>query len=107
MSPPPPTRMAEAQGDMAKAALQAGLIDKIGDRSDFEARMIELVGADDEDVPGSYKHSTYDAWVAAHPAGNASGEIGVLTVAGNIVDGEARARHRWRGNGSRSARSGG
>jgi protease-4 len=85
----PADRMAESGGDLAKAALNARLVDRIGDRAAFEARMTELVGADDEDVPGSYKSSSYDAWVAANPAGDAGGEIGVLTVAGTIVDGEA------------------
>jgi protease-4 len=85
----PADRNAAAGGDMAKAALNSGLIDKIGDRSAFEQRMVDLVGADEEKVPGSYKNTELDAWVANNPAGSSSGEIGVLTVAGEIVDGEA------------------
>lgn len=85
----PADRIAEANGDMARAALAAGLVDKIGHRADFEQRLAGLVGTDDADIPGSYKHTPFDAWVAANPAGDPSGKIGVLTVAGNIVDGEA------------------
>src|SRR3954468_17604996 len=36
--------VASAGGDMAKAALQAGLIDRIGDRRQFEARLADLGG---------------------------------------------------------------
>ena len=38
--------VAAAGGDMAKAALAAGLVDQIGDRRDFEARLAELGGGD-------------------------------------------------------------
>ncbi|HEY0626421.1 MAG TPA: signal peptide peptidase SppA [Allosphingosinicella sp.] len=85
----PVRRIAEARGDMAQAALRAGLVDKLGDRSAFEARMAELAGAENEAVPGSFRHTALDAWTAANPAGDSYGEIGVLTVAGTIVDGEA------------------
>ncbi|HWH17401.1 MAG TPA: signal peptide peptidase SppA [Allosphingosinicella sp.] len=85
----PADMIAQARGDMARAALAAGLVDKLGTRGDFERRMAQLVGTDDKDVPGSFKSSSYDAWVAENPAGDSAGEIGVLTVAGNIVDGEA------------------
>ena len=78
-----------AGGDMARAALNAGLVDRVGDRTRFGARMAELGGAGDEDVPGSYRAVHYDAWIDEHPATHSGGQIGVLTVAGTIVDGEA------------------
>ncbi|HEY6917376.1 MAG TPA: signal peptide peptidase SppA [Allosphingosinicella sp.] len=84
----PGAAIAAAQGDMAQAALKAGLVDKLGDRSAFGKRVAEIVGAEDADVPGSYKSIAYDDWAAAHPAPT-TGEIGVVTVAGTIVDGEA------------------
>ena len=85
----PVDRIAGANGDMAQAALRAGLIDKIGDRTAFGKRMAELAGTDDEDVPGSFRTIQYDAWLAVNPAGDPAGQIGVVTVAGNIVDGFA------------------
>ena len=85
----PVERIAAANGDMARAALAAGLVDKIGDRTAFGKRMVELVGADEEDVPGSFKAIKYEAWVGANPASNPAGHIGVVTVAGSIVDGSA------------------
>ncbi|MGS1015935.1 signal peptide peptidase SppA [Allosphingosinicella humi] len=81
-------RIAAAKGDMAEAALGAGLVDKIGDRTAFGNRLAEIVGVDDEDVPGSYKAIAYDAWLGAHPIPR-HGNIGILTVAGEIVDGGA------------------
>jgi protease IV len=85
----PADRMAAAGGDMARAALQAGLVDRLGDRLAFGKRMAELVGAKDDDIPGSYKSTSYDAWVEENPASSKSGQIGVITVAGSIEDGEA------------------
>ena len=78
-----------ANGDMAQAALRAGLVDRIGDRTAYGRRMAELAGGGDENVPGSYHAVHLDAWIDDNPASEAGGEIGVLTVAGMIVDGEA------------------
>ncbi len=86
----PTGRVAAAGGDLAKAALQAGLVDKLGDRVAFGKRLAEITGAEYEAVPGSYRTIEYDAWIAGNPADNGTGQIGVLTVAGNIVDGEAQ-----------------
>ncbi len=80
--------IAAADGDMAQAALRAGLIDRIGDRAAFGQRMAELAGAGEANVPGSYRAVHYDAWADEHPAGASNGQIGVLTVAGEIIDGE-------------------
>ena len=85
----PVERIAATGGDMAKAALAAGLIDRIGDRTAFGKRIAEIVGTDDEDVPGSFNAIPYDAWLQGHPASAPGGNIGILTVAGTIVDGEA------------------
>jgi len=85
-----PARFIEAAGgDMARAALQAGLVDHVGDRTAFGRRMAQLAGEHREKVPGSYRAVHYDAWVDRNPVGETGGEIGVLTVAGMIVDGEA------------------
>lgn len=82
----PTQRVAEAKGDMARAALNAGLVDKVGDRFAFEKRMAEIAGEDEEE---RYKSTSLAEWTAAKPIGHEAGEIGVLTVAGEIVDGEA------------------
>ena len=81
---------AEAKGDSAQAALNAGLIDKIGDNVAFGERVKSLAGAgDDKDKPGSYAFSKPDALLAAHPLDNGGKAVAVVTVAGEIVDGKA------------------
>lgn len=82
----PAQRLAQANGDLARAALNAGLVDKLGDRLAFEKRMAELSGADDKD---GFARTELRAWTEANPASDSSGQIGILTVSGMIVDGEA------------------
>lgn len=84
----PADALAATQGDMAQAALRAGLVDMLGDRTAFGKRMAELAGAEDDGVPGSFKANAYDDWIAANPAPD-KGKIGIVTVAGTIVDGYA------------------
>src|SRR3982750_3906887 len=49
-----PGAVAASGGDIPTAALKAGLIDKIGDRRAFEARLASL-GGEDQNGPGGYK----------------------------------------------------
>jgi protease-4 len=85
----PAGRIEAAGGDMAKAAQAAGLVDRLGDRSAFGRRVAEIAESVDDDVPELFRTIDYDPWVAANPASDDDGEIGILTVAGDIVDGEA------------------
>lgn len=73
-------------GDMGEAARRFGFVDRLGDRGQFNARMAELVGAGETE--GSYRAVPYASLLARAPLPT-SGDIGILTVAGNIVDGEA------------------
>lgn len=85
-----PNRFIQAAGgNMARAALDAGLIDRVGDRITFGRRMAELTGGANEAVPGSYAAVHLDAWAADNPVSERGGQVGVLTVAGTIVDGHA------------------
>jgi protease-4 len=85
----PAERLAQAGGDMAKAALDAGLVDRLGDRTAFGKRLAEIVGSDEEKVPGSFNAIKLDQWTQANPSSDKGGQIGVVTVAGTIVDGQA------------------
>ena len=77
-------------GDLASAALKAGLVDKLGSRVDFGERVKALAGEDPWDArPGAYAYSELDAWLADNPASSDGKAIGVVTIAGEIVDGEA------------------
>jgi protease-4 len=79
-----------AGGDMAKAALDARLVDHIGDRADFEDRLKALGGAD-KDAAGGYRTIKLASYVASKVPDRTHGPIGVVTVAGDIVDGTASA----------------
>ena len=77
-------------GDLAQAALRAGLVDKLGSRADFEAHMVKLVGADAwSDRVNGYTMTELDPWLEQLGAPSGGAAIGVVTVAGEIVDGEA------------------
>ncbi|MGB3805670.1 MAG: signal peptide peptidase SppA [Erythrobacter sp.] len=84
-----------ASGDLAEAGLDAGLVDRLGNRVEFGERVAEIVGADDwDDTPGSFAKSDFVPYLADIDAaesglGAPGDEIAVVTVAGNIVDGDA------------------
>ncbi|QZD87565.1 signal peptide peptidase SppA [Qipengyuania psychrotolerans] len=79
-----------AQGDLSKAALDAGLVDKLGTRDEFNARLVELVGEDKwSTLPNAFPATDYNAWLKDNPAPSGGKPIGVVTIAGEIVDGEA------------------
>jgi protease-4 len=72
---------------MARAALAAGLVDKIGERQAFEQRLAALGGeGSGEDA---FRRIALPAFIRDVGAGVGAGPIGVVTVAGTIVDGEA------------------
>ena len=68
---------------------RTGLVDKLGDRIAFGQRVAELAGSDASKPAGSFNAIKYDAWVDANPLPTGGDAIGVLTVAGDIVDGKA------------------
>jgi protease-4 len=76
-----------ANGDIARANLNAGLVDKLGDRVAFGKRVAEIAGVDAGKPLGSYKSIKLASYIAAHPAPKTGDQIGVITVAGEIVDG--------------------
>ena len=80
-----------AGGDFAQADLKAGLVDHLGDRVAFGKRVAQLAGGDDAKPAGWYKRIAYQDWVDANPLPTGGDAIGVVTVAGDIVDGKAEA----------------
>jgi protease-4 len=84
----PVAALNSAAGDFGKAALASGLIDKIGDREAFQARLAELGGAD-KNSPYGYNRIPIASYENAQSDGNNGGSIGVITIAGDIVDGKA------------------
>lgn len=79
-----------AQGDLAQTALNAGLVDKLGTEMEFNQRIVELVGKDEwSEVPGAYPKTDLAPWLEDNPWPSQGSAIGVITIAGEIVDGEA------------------
>lgn len=80
----------QAGGDMATAAMEAGLVDKLGSKTEFGERVAEIAGADTwDDTPGKYAHTELDPWLAEIEPEEPGKKIGVVTIAGTIVDGDA------------------
>ncbi|MBA4089398.1 MAG: signal peptide peptidase SppA [Sphingobium sp.] len=75
-------------GDMGKAALANGLVDKLGDEAAFGDRVAQIAGDAASDKAGSFATIDLASYVKARKPAN-DGQIGVLTIAGDIVDGEA------------------
>ena len=83
-----PVGWLEAQnGDVGRASLSAGLVDRLGDRFAFEERVAQIVG---EEVGGTtgYAHSELQPWLDDTAPATTGSPIGVVTIAGNIVDGD-------------------
>lgn len=84
----PAAWLAASGGDAAKAAKAAGLVDRIGDKTEFGKRVAEIVGTDPGLPVGSFKHSRLGPWLAATPEAANGKPIAVVTIANEIVDGE-------------------
>jgi protease-4 len=81
-----------SQGDLAKATLQAGLADTIGDKVAWGKRLAQVAGADKwDDTPGAFAATDYRNWLSdVNSKATSSGKpIGVITIAGEISDGSA------------------
>ncbi|PIE39347.1 MAG: signal peptide peptidase SppA [Gammaproteobacteria bacterium] len=80
----------EAQnGNMAKMALEAGLVDELMYRSAFNAYMIDVVGAENDD--GDYERVNFERYVRHKRAERESwveDRVVVVTAVGEIVPGE-------------------
>ncbi|WP_242149720.1 signal peptide peptidase SppA [Sphingomonas sp. BAUL-RG-20F-R05-02] len=81
--------IAAAQGDIAKANLDAGLVDKLGTRLDFDKRVAQIAGFDTSKAAGNFKTIGYDGYVARNPLPTGGDAVGVLTIAGDITDGKS------------------
>ena len=84
----PAATVSGAGGDFAQAALKLGLVDKIGDRTAFSARLTAL-GGEDSNAIGGYRRLRLERYIADKVSNNPHGPIGIVTVAGEIVDGKA------------------
>ncbi|MWV27259.1 signal peptide peptidase SppA [Aurantiacibacter rhizosphaerae] len=85
--------LAASNNNLAEASLAAGLADRIGTRVEWGEHIANQVGEDDwSDEPGAFASTQYDPWLAEVDAKRDTGDdgrIGVITVDGEISDGEA------------------
>ncbi|MEE9329225.1 MAG: signal peptide peptidase SppA [Parvularculaceae bacterium] len=81
----------EAGGDLAKAALTTGLVDKLTSRAEQTAYLTEAFG-ESEDEDKDFKYVQYRAYLAQtdgrYDEDDADPNIAILTAAGTILDGE-------------------
>ncbi len=85
----PGSFVAKSDGNLAKASLAAGLVDKLGDYDAFGARVGKITGLVDANMPSSFKATDIADYIMANPRSTSGSAIGIVHVAGNIVDGEA------------------
>lgn len=79
-----------AGGDVAEADKAAGIIDRIGSKTEFGMRVAEIAGENRRDkAPGSYAHTRMRHFLAASKTNKSGRAIAVVTIAGEIVDGAA------------------
>ncbi len=77
-----------AKGNLGQLALTSKLVDKLGDRVAFGKYIGSKVGADDKKTTGGFAHTPMDALLASYGPPSAGKQIGVVTIAGAITDGE-------------------
>lgn len=77
-----------AKGDLPAAATAAGLVDTLGDDRAFADHVAGIAGESTDGDGPAFAAIDLDDYVRAKQPAN-TGSIGVLTVAGDIIDGEA------------------
>jgi protease-4 len=84
-----PDRVHAAKGDLAKAALEAKLVDRLAARDEVRKRLIELVGEDKDKK--SFRQVGFETYLAARErdrAGRTRGRaVAVVVAKGDILDG--------------------
>lgn len=78
-----------ARGNLAQLAISNKLVDKLGDRIAFGKFIATKVGTDEKKTTGGFAATPMDALLASYGPPSAGKQIGVVTIAGTIVDGEA------------------
>src|SRR6056297_2357363 len=83
-------RLRETRGDAARAALRAGLVDQVMDRSEANEHLISMVGAENDD--GLYEAVVFERYVARKRPLSLSGprgdRVAVITAQGTMLPGE-------------------
>ncbi len=83
-----PSAVEAADGDLARVALANGLVDKLGDRKAFGKYVAAKVGEGRDGLVGSFAETRPEALLAVHGTASEGSPIGVVTISGEIIDGE-------------------
>ena len=78
-----------AKGNLAQLAMSNKLVDTLGDRIAFGKFVAAKVGTDEKKTTGGFSATPMNALLANYGPPTAGKQIGVVTIAGTIVDGEA------------------
>ncbi|WP_343343601.1 signal peptide peptidase SppA [Sphingomicrobium sp. XHP0239] len=81
-----PAAVAAEQPDLAAASLGLGLVDSLSTREEFHARLASL-GGENEDAMGGFERIELADYIGIELDDTNDGPIGVVTIAGTIVDG--------------------
>lgn len=82
-----PARLQAAGGDLAEAALEARLVDRLTHPDEVRARLIELVGTASDDE-NTYAQVSFEDYLAAVGEPDESkNTIGIVVASGTILDG--------------------
>jgi protease-4 len=87
----PASSVESAKGDLAQYALANGLVDRLGDQIAFGKYIASKVGQDRDESIGGFAATAPEMLLAANSASRDGDPIGVVTIAGEIVDGKAGA----------------
>ncbi len=77
------------KGDLSQLAIANKIVDRLGDRIAFGKFIASKVGADDKKTTGGFSSTEMDSLLASYGPPSAGKQIGVVTIAGTITDGEA------------------
>lgn len=84
-----PARLRAVDGDGARLALEAGLVDELLDRSQQNSHLVSLVGATDED--GGFQGVSFSRYVTRMRPSRAASDlpkVAVVTAQGNMLPGD-------------------
>ncbi len=85
-----PAKVAAGKG-LAQTALDLKIVDKLGDETAFGRYIAGKVGADEDKGPADFNRTDLTSYLSANPADDSGDGVAVVTIAGEITDGEAGA----------------
>ncbi len=86
-----PDKIRQVNGDLARLAVEMGIVDRLLTADEGRAYLIELAGEDEKSH--EYRRISYTQYltVARNPESSQDNKIAVITAVGTIIDGKAEA----------------